>query len=118
MSHKELNDAVNVLVKESESIRTASKRLKNNFSKFVDILFTYSQKIVICGIGKSGHLGKKIAATFCSTRSPASFIYASEAVHGDLGIHQKNDPVIFLSNSAGHRNYYFLNQSFEKEEEF
>ena len=54
----------------------------------------------MCGIGKSGHLGKKIAATLCSTGSPSSFLHASEAVHGDLGIHQKNDPVIFLSNSA------------------
>ena len=100
MRKNELSEAKNVLSKESQSIKRAGKRLGKNFSEAVDILFTETNKIIICGIGKSGHLGKKIAATFCSTGSPSSFLHASEAVHGDLGIHQKNDPVIFLSNSA------------------
>tara|TARA_B110000008_G_scaffold279183_1_gene325283 strand:- start:28321 stop:29298 length:978 start_codon:yes stop_codon:yes gene_type:complete len=100
MRKNELNDAINVLNKESESINRAAKKLGKNFLDAVDILFTKTNKIIVCGIGKSGHLGKKIAATFCSTGSPSSFLHASEAVHGDLGIHQKNDPVIFLSNSA------------------
>ena len=100
MKTKELEEAKNVLEKESESIKLAANRLDNNFTKTVDILFNQTNKIIVCGIGKSGHLGKKIAATFCSTGSPAHFLHASEAVHGDLGIHQKNDPVIFLSNSA------------------
>ena len=100
MSEQELLDAVKVLRKESESIENASKRLAENFSCVVDILFTKEKKIIVCGIGKSGHLGKKIAATFCSTGSPSSFLHASEAVHGDLGIHQEGDPVLFLSNSA------------------
>lgn len=100
MRKNELNDAINVLNKESESINCAAKKLGKNFLDAVDILFTKSNKIIVCGIGKSGHLGKKIAATLCSTGSPSSFLHASEAVHGDLGIHQKNDPVIFLSNSA------------------
>ena len=100
MSEQELLDAVKVLRKESESIENASKRLAENFSCVVDILFTKEKKIIVCGIGKSGHLGKKMAATFCSTGSPSSFLHASEAVHGDLGIHQEGDPVLFLSNSA------------------
>jgi arabinose-5-phosphate isomerase len=100
MSEQELLDAVKVLKKESESIEVAANRLGENFSTAVDILFSKTKKIIVCGIGKSGHLGKKIAATFCSTGSPASFLHASEAVHGDLGIHQQGDPVIFLSNSA------------------
>jgi arabinose-5-phosphate isomerase len=100
MRINELNDAKNVLNKESESINRAAKKLGKNFLDAVDILFTKTNKIIVCGIGKSGHLGKKIAATLCSTGSPSSFLHASEAVHGDLGIHQKNDPVIFLSNSA------------------
>ena len=100
MRKNELNDAINVLNKESESINRAAKKLGKNFLDAVDILFTKTNKIIVCGIGKSGHLGKKIAATLCSTGSPSSFLHASEAVHGDLGIHQKNDPVIFLSNSA------------------
>jgi len=100
MRKNELNDAINVLNKESEPINRAAKKLGKNFLDAVDILFTKTNKIIVCGIGKSGHLGKKIAATLCSTGSPSSFLHASEAVHGDLGIHQKNDPVIFLSNSA------------------
>ena len=100
MSKSELNEAKKVLITESESINSAANKLGKNFSEAVDILFTKTNKIIICGIGKSGHLGKKIAATLCSTGSPSSFLHASEAVHGDLGIHQKNDPVIFLSNSA------------------
>jgi arabinose-5-phosphate isomerase len=100
MSEQELLDAVKVLKKESESIEIAANRLGNNFSAAVEILFSKTKKIIVCGIGKSGHLGKKLAATFCSTGSPSSFLHASEAVHGDLGIHQQGDPVIFLSNSA------------------
>jgi arabinose-5-phosphate isomerase len=100
MSEEELSDAVKVLKIESESIQNAAARLGKNFSAAIDILFNKSAKIIVCGIGKSGHLGKKIAATLCSTGSPAAFLHASEAVHGDLGIHQIGDPVIFLSNSA------------------
>ena len=57
-------------------------------------------KLLFAASEKSGHLGKKMAATFSSTGSPACFLHASEAVHGDLGIHQIKDPVIFLSNSS------------------
>ena len=100
MSEQELSDAVKVLKIESESIQNAAARLGKNFSFAIDLLFNKSAKIIVCGIGKSGHLGKKIAATLCSTGSPAAFLHASEAVHGDLGIHQQGDPAIFLSNSA------------------
>lgn len=100
MSNKELQNAKKVLKKESESINLTANRLGSNFSTALDLLFNDQNKIIVCGIGKSGLLGKKIAATLSSTGSPAIFLHASEAVHGDLGIHQKNDPVIFLSNSA------------------
>ena len=97
---KERNDARKVLEVEANSILRASNRLGKNFSEAVDLLFKDKGKIIVTGIGKSGHLGKKLAATFCSTGSPAAFLHPSEAVHGDLGIHQKGDPVIFLSNSG------------------
>ena len=100
MRNKELHNAIKVLKKESESINLTASRLGPNFSNALDLLFSHQNKIIVCGIGKSGLLGKKIAATLSSTGSPAIFLHASEAVHGDLGIHQKNDPVIFLSNSA------------------
>ena len=87
-NQNELTEAQSVLIKEANSIIRASNRLGLNFSEAVDCLYTSRGKIVVCGIGKSGHLGKKLAATFCSTGSPASFLHPSEAVHGDLGIHQ------------------------------
>lgn len=99
-SREELVGAKRVLIKEAECITRASENLGENFSQAVDLLYKNSGKIVVSGIGKSGHLGKKLAATFCSTGSPASFLHPSEAVHGDLGIHQEGDPVLFLSNSG------------------
>jgi len=100
INRKEVVEARHVLKVEAESILMASKRLGENFSKAVDLLYKDKGKIIVTGIGKSGHLGKKLAATFCSTGSPAAYLHPSEAVHGDLGIHQKGDPVIFLSNSG------------------
>ena len=99
-NRKELAEAQRVLIKEANSIMRASACLGENFSKAVDCLYSTKGKIVVSGIGKSGHLGKKLAATFCSTGSPAAFLHPSEAVHGDLGIHQEGDPVLFLSNSG------------------
>ena len=114
MSEQELKEAVKVLKKESESIDRAASQLGKNFSQALDILSKPMNKIIVCGIGKSGLLGKKLAATFCSTGSPASFLHASEAVHGDLGIHQTGDPVIFLSNSASTPELLFLEPIFRK----
>ena len=114
MSEQELKEAVKVLKKESESIDRAASQLGKNFSQALDILSKPENKIIVCGIGKSGLLGKKLAATFCSTGSPASFLHASEAVHGDLGIHQTGDPVIFLSNSASTPELLFLEPIFRK----
>jgi len=114
MSEQELKEAVKVLKKESESINRAASQLGKNFSQALDILSKPKNKIIVCGIGKSGLLGKKLAATFCSTGSPASFLHASEAVHGDLGIHQTGDPVIFLSNSASTPELLFLEPIFRK----
>jgi arabinose-5-phosphate isomerase len=99
-NQEELAEAQRVLIKEANSIIRASENLGENFSQAVDCLHTNQGKIVVSGIGKSGHLGKKLAATFCSTGSPAAFLHPSEAVHGDLGIHQEGDPVVFLSNSG------------------
>ena len=98
--NKDLDIAKTVLRKEANSILKASDRVSSTFVNAIDILLTKDQKIIVSGIGKSGHLGKKISATLCSTGSPSSFLHPSEALHGDLGIHQKKDPVIFLSNSG------------------
>ena len=97
---EDLKIARSVLITEAESILKAAERFDPTFKKAIDILDAPNCKIIVTGIGKSGHLGKKISATLCSTGSPSCFLHPAEAVHGDLGIHQKGDPVIFLSNSG------------------
>jgi len=98
---KDVELAREVMIKEALSINKAAGRITDSsFTKAVEILLNAKSKIVVCGIGKSGHVGKKLSATLCSTGSPACFLHPSEAVHGDLGIHQHGDPVIFLSNSG------------------
>ena len=96
----EITDARAVLETESAAIKQAAERLDTNFVRAVEILDVPDGKIVVSGLGKSGHVGRKIAATFCSTGSPAVFMHAAEAVHGDLGVHQPGNPTIFLSNSG------------------
>ena len=70
-----------------------------SIQKAIDILDVSRAKVIITGM-KIRTFGKKISATLCSTGSPACYLHPSEAVHGDLGIHQVGDPVIFLSNSG------------------
>ena len=96
----ELDEAREVLLKESKSIKKAAEKLDRNFLAALDILNETNEKIIVCGIGKSGHVAKKLAATLCSTGSTATFLHATEAVHGDLGVHKKGDAVIFFSNSS------------------
>ena len=96
----EITDARAVLETESAAIKQAAERLDANFIRAVEILDVPDGKIVVAGLGKSGHVGRKIAATFCSTGSPAVFMHAAEAAHGDLGVHQSGNPTIFLSNSG------------------
>ncbi len=96
----EIVAARNVLETEAVAIRVVGERLDATFVNAVDALHVTDGKIVITGLGKSGHVGRKIAATFCSTGAPAVFMHAAEAFHGDLGVHQSGDPVIFLSNSG------------------
>ncbi len=98
---KEAEEARAVLAKEASAIEGVANRLNpTEFSGALDILHREGHKIIISGIGKSGYVGKKMAAMLCSTGSPSAFLHPAEAVHGDLGIHQEGDPVIFLSNSG------------------
>ena len=97
---EDLKIARSVLITEAESILKAAEKIDSTFKSAIDILDAPNRKIIVTGIGKSGHLGKKISATLCSTGSPSCFLHPAEAVHGDLGIHQIGDPVIFLSNSG------------------
>jgi arabinose-5-phosphate isomerase len=89
-----------VLKLEAQALAAAAGRLDHNLSKAVELLLAHGGKVVVSGIGKSGHIGQKIAATLASTGTPAVFLHAAEAVHGDLGIYTPGDPSILISKSG------------------
>ena len=89
-----------VLKVEAQALAAAADRLDHNLIKAVELLLRHVGKVVVSGIGKSGHIGQKIAATLASTGTPAVFLHAAEAVHGDLGIYTPGDPSILISKSG------------------
>ena len=92
--------AQKVLNIESEEILKAGKNISNNFTDAVNEILNCNGKIVLSGMGKSGHIARKIASTFASTGTPDFFMHPGEASHGDLGMITKDDIVIFFSNSG------------------
>jgi arabinose-5-phosphate isomerase len=99
-SEEWLRVARNSLEVNIHAIEKACTRLDGNLTKAVEILLEHHGKVIVSGVGKSGHIGQKIAATLCSTGSPAVFLHAAEAVHGDLGIYTPGDPTILISKSG------------------
>jgi len=85
---------------EADGIRALSDSLDGRFSQALDILSEVSGRVVITGMGKSGHIGRKMAATFASTGTPSQYVHPGEASHGDLGMITEADAVIALSNSG------------------
>ena len=85
---------------ESKGLEKLAKTLSSDFNLVCDTLFKTRGKIITLGIGKSGHIAKKVSATLSSTGSPSSFINAGEALHGDIGGINKNDSVIIFSHSG------------------
>ncbi len=92
--------ARNVLNIEAREIEALAKRLNASFEAAVQLILHCKGRVVVSGMGKSGHVGGKIAATFASTGTPAFFMHPAEASHGDLGMITKGDVVIALSNSG------------------
>ena len=97
---KILEIAKNAIAIEISELENLKNRLDENFLKAVEIIFSAKGKLIIVGIGKSAHVGNKIVATLNSTGTPAQFLHASEAIHGDLGVIQKTDVVLCISNSG------------------
>lgn len=98
--HPDLSAAHRVLALEIEGIATLSRRLDETFIKALDLLSSVDGRVVVTGIGKSGHIGRKIAATLASTGTPALFVHPAEASHGDLGMIANGDAVLAISNSG------------------
>jgi arabinose-5-phosphate isomerase len=92
--------AKKVLKTEAAAVQALIGKLNSGFEKAVDIIYSSKGRVVITGMGKSGLVGKKIAATLASTGTPSFFLHPAEASHGDLGMVTERDVVIALSNSG------------------
>lgn len=90
-------NAISIEISELEKLKD---RLNENFLKSLEIIQSAKGKLIVVGIGKSAHVGNKIVATLNSTGTPSQFLHASEALHGDLGVIQKTDVVLCISNSG------------------
>jgi arabinose-5-phosphate isomerase len=85
---------------EADAVARAARRLDGNFSCAIELILDHPGKLVVTGLGKSGHVARKIVATLCSTGTPAVFLHAAEASHGDLGLYSPGDPTLMISKSG------------------
>jgi arabinose-5-phosphate isomerase len=95
-----LATAKRVLRIESEAIAGLIERLDERFDKAVELLYECKGRVVVTGMGKSGLIGRKVAATFASTGTPSFFLHASEALHGDLGVLAAGDVLLAITSSG------------------
>jgi arabinose-5-phosphate isomerase len=95
-----VSEGRDILIQEAGEIRRMADRLDDSFAEAVELLLACKGKIIIAGMGKSGIVGQKIAATLSSTGTTAIFLHPAEAAHGDLGVVAQNDVVICLSKSG------------------
>lgn len=95
-----LGDGKRVLEIEARAVQALIERLDASFTEAVDLLAQCQGKVVVSGMGKSGLIGQKIAATLASTGTPAFFLHPAEGVHGDLGMLARQDALIAISNSG------------------
>ena len=92
--------AANVLKTEANELTRNAEILDGEFEKAVELLYKTKGKVVVTGVGKSGHVGAKIAATLASTGTPSFFMHPTEAMHGDLGMIGKDDTLLAISFSG------------------
>ena len=85
---------------ESAAVARAAERLDGELIRAVDLILAHPGKVVLTGIGKSGHIARKIVATLCSTGTAAVFLHPADAVHGDLGIYTPGDPTVLISKNG------------------
>ena len=100
MTTRFLTTAQRVIAEEAAALTTLGAALGPSFDAAIDLMLAARGRIIISGMGKSGHIARKIAATFASTGTPAHFVHPAEASHGDLGMMTSGDVVIVLSNSG------------------
>lgn len=89
-----------VIAREAEALVMLSAALDESFGRAVEVILSATGRVIVSGIGKSGHIARKIAATLASTGTPAQFVHPAEASHGDLGMVMRGDVLLVLSNSG------------------
>src|SRR3954464_7733765 len=89
-----------ILHDEARALDALAESLDGPFEKAVALILDCPGKLIVSGLGKSGHVGRKIAATFASTGTTATFLHLAEAIHGDLGMAAKGDVAILISQSG------------------
>lgn len=92
--------AKEVLQIEADSVLKLKDRINEDYEKAIDILYNCKGRVIVTGMGKSGHIGRKIAATLSSTGTPSYFLHPAESTHGDSGLITRDDVVIAISNSG------------------
>lgn len=95
-----MNIAKEVFAIEAQTIRDLGEKLDENFSQSIELILRTKGRLVVSGMGKSGHIGAKIAATLASTGTPSFFMHPGEALHGDLGMLTSDDTLLAISNSG------------------
>jgi arabinose-5-phosphate isomerase len=95
-----LDIAKKTIDEEINALNRLKDSLDENFEKAVNLILNCKGKVIITGIGKSGIVGKKISSTFSSTGTPSFFLHPVEAIHGDLGMVEKEDLILAISNSG------------------
>lgn len=95
-----LASAQRTLALEAQAILELRSRLDGQFTQAVNLILACSGRVVVCGLGKTGHIARKIAATFASTGTPSFFLHAAEAIHGDIGMLGGQDVLVALSYSG------------------
>ena len=92
--------AIQCIKDEAQAVLDLTSKIDDNFDKAVDLIMHCSGKVIVTGVGKSGHIGAKIAATLASTGTPSFFVNPLDVFHGDLGVMAKGDVVLAISNSG------------------
>ena len=95
-----VNTMREVMTTEMKAIETMIAEMDGKYDKVLEVLANCKGKVVFMGVGKSGHIGEKLAATFASTGTPSFFVHSTEACHGDMGMIEERDIAILISNSG------------------
>lgn len=114
MKNNCMNDIKEVINTEQKAISKLIEQVDDAYEEALKVIIQCKGKVIVSGMGKSGLIGKKIAATLSSTGTPAFFVHPAESIHGDLGMIEKDDVVILISNSGETREVLNMLPSLKK----